>query len=367
MSKKLDDAEFLKEKILASGVSKKVLNKLYKEKQSDSGISKRYSKVSDATIYQNILGDLGISLISQPTVSTSAKSDFQKYLEYRESTRETCLYVWESLKPKIYDLINKVEKVEIEEKLSKAQTDSDQSRIDYFRKNEYKNDVQEFLDEKTTTTEFIYPELIKATNLLENQYVASLLIHDDDWKNPKDYDELYNLDAGLFDAVPKIVKEIFHTIYRAFLQIGHSKYESFPRSSNTFQPHKSFEQENIRLRYPNGRVNPYRAPTRPPPYNQWYHDRAAPDEFLQCFSGIVSFIDSLRNFEAHKEDGDTKQRFNLADRYIKDPLTNMSSPGNFVVLANNSINFLYEFIEIIQIWLDSKKIEKKALSGRIPT
>ncbi len=366
MSKKFDDADFFKEKILANGVTKKELAKLYKEKQSDSGISKRFAKVSDTTIYQNILGDLGISLISQPTVSTSTKSSFQQYLEYRESTRETCLYVWESLKPKIYDLINKVEKVEIEEKLSKAQIDSDQPRIDYFKNKEYKNDVEKFLDEKTTMTEFIYPELIKATNLFENQYVPSLLIHDEDWKHPKDYDELYNLDSGLFDAVPKIVKEIFHTIYRAFLQTGHSKYESFPRSSNVFQPHKSFERENIRLRYPNGRTNPYRAPSYKQ-LDEWYHDMAAPNEFLQCFSGIISFIDSLRNFEAHKEDGDTKQRFNLADRYIKDPLTDMSSPGNFVVLANNSINFIYEFMEIIQIWLDSKKIEKKALSGRIPT
>ena len=52
-----------------------------------------------------------------------------------------------------------------------------------------------------------------------------------------------------------------------------------------------------------------------------------------------------------KQDPNSKDAFDQCGRVIRDPLTNMLSPGNFIILANNSINVIYEVMEIIQIWI----------------
>lgn len=361
MSKTFDESELYREKILESGVSKKELQKLEKEKKTELKKSLgKHGKIDDKSILFLIAKERGIVLVSTSTITTENKSDFERYLDYRDSTRETCLYVINTLEPKIDDLIKQVEIIEVNEKLLIAKSKSDTTKIDFLKNKEYVQLGLEYLDEKIASTEFIHHDLLMVKKYINSYLIPSLFKNDDDWIRPKDYNELYNIDLGLFNDVPKFFKEIMDTVYLSFLRLGHRKYVSqLPTSSNFFQMHKTFENENSFLRYPNGRTPPYNPPKRYDPPEFWVRDFTAPNEFLQFFSGTVSLIDSFRNFEAHKRNASSKDAFDQAGRVIKDPLTDMQSPANFIILANNSVNLIYEIIEVIQIWLDSKAIEKK--------
>ncbi len=359
MSKKYDESELYREKILENGISEKELQKLVKEKKSDlkKNLGK-HGKIDDKSALFLIAKERGIVLISSSTIVLEDKSDFERYLDYRDSTRETCLYLINTLEPKIDDLIKQVEKIEVAEKLVIATKNSNQTMIDFLNNKEYDELGIEYLDRSIASTEFIHHDLLMVKKYIDSLLIPSLFKNDEDWIRPKDFDSLYNIDLGLFDDVPKIFKEIMDTVYLAFLRTGHRKHViHLPTSSGFFPMHKTFENENSYLRYANGRASPYNSPTSRS--EDWVRDHSAPNEFLQFFSGTVGLIDSFRNFEAHKRNASFKDAFDQAGRVIKDPLTGMLSPGNFIILANNSINLIYEFMEIIQIWIDSKKIEKK--------
>jgi hypothetical protein len=378
MSKESTDVEFLKKRILEDGVTEQEIKILLKEMDNESKSLGKYRKIGAYTKLQRIIGERGISITVQPIISSENTNEFQQYLKYRELAREGCSFMWESLKPKMKELIDKIQKVEIEEKLAQAIDDKDQEIINYYQKEEYKKDVEDFLNEKTTMINFIYPNLLKILKELDENYFPSLVDKDDSWKNPKDYENLYAQDVGHFDVVPKLIKEIFQMTYRAFLSNGRSKKVSYPDVDNIYAVHQAFENENTFLRYPEGkRTNQqyrvYRKKVKmdgrwcnddyiPP----WYTDYKAKNEFQQFFAGSISFIDGIRNYEAHKE-GPAKTLFQEANRYIKDPLTQMSSPTNYIVLANCSSIILYELMEIFQVWLDSKVIEKRALDGQFTT
>lgn len=364
MNKKFDESQIYREKILESGISKNELEKLEKEKR----ISLRQSlgkigKIDDKALLLLIAKEQGIVLATSSSIPLEEKSDFEKYLDHRDNTRETCLYVLQALEPKLDDLIKQVEVIEVDEKSNEAKRNSNQQKIDYLKNKEYNQDGKDYLNGKIASTEFIHHDLLMVKQYLNSLLIPSLFKNDEDWIRPKNYDELYNIDLGLFDDVPKLFKEIMDTTYLAFLRTGHRKHVTqLPTSSGFFQMHKTFENENSYLRYTNGRTIPYVPPkTRDPP-EFWVRDYTAPNEFLQFFSGTVSLIDSFRNFEAHKRNASFKDAFDQAGRVIKDPLTDMMSPANFIILANNSVNLVYEFMELIQIWLDSKAIEKKFIT-----
>jgi hypothetical protein len=364
MSKESTDVEFLKKRILEDGVTEQQLKIMLKEMDNESKSLGKYRKVSESTKLQKIMGERGISVLVQPIISLENTNEFQEYLKYRELAREGCSFMWESLKPKIKDLIDKIEKVEIEEKLSQAKDTDD---INYYKKGEYKKGVEDFLNEKTTMTNFIYPNLLKILKRLDEDYFPSLVNQDENWKNPKNYEELYNCDIGFFDSIPKQLKEIFQDVFKAFLEFGRAKYEKYPRGDSLKKPFETFGIENIRLRYPEGRSHEryfYQYQGQP---RDWYTNNERSNEFQQFFAGTINFIDTIRNYEAHKSVGDSKTLFEFADRYIKDPLTQMSSPTNYIVLANSSNIILYELMEIFQVWLDSKIIEKRALNGKFTT
>ena len=363
MIEPFDEAKFYRDAIIDSGITPKELKKLEKDKkQSLKDKLGKLGKIDDKSILQLIAKELAITLVPKSTSPIQNKSDFEKYLDSRNNVRETCLYVIETLEPKLDELIKNVEEIEISEKLKEAQDQSDQNKIDYITNQEYDEDGQKYLNDDIGPTEFIHHDLLYVKKMLMEQLKISLFKEDNDWKQPKDWDALYNIDLGLFTEIPTLFKDIIGLAHLAFLRTGHRKHiETIPTTSSFFQTQKTFENENSYVRYPkNKRTPPYRAPTSGPIENRvWVRNHAAPNEFLQCFVGAGELIDAFRNFQAHKNDPLIKDRFDQAGRVIRDPLTNMLSPGNFIILANNSINVIYEVMEIIQIWIDSKNIEKK--------
>jgi hypothetical protein len=360
MIKPFDDSKFYRDAIIESGITPTELKKLEKvKKQKLKDKLGRFGKIDDKSILQLIAKELAVTLVPKSTTPIENKSDFEKYLDSRNNVRETCLYVIETLESKLDELIKNVEEIEISEKLKEAKDQSDQNRIDYLTNQEYDEDGQKYLNDDIAPTEFIHHDLLYVRKMLMEQLKISLFKEGEDWKQPKDWDALYNIDLGLFTEIPKLFKDIIGLAHLAFLRTGHRKHiDTMPTTSSFFQTQKTFENENSYVRYPTGRTPPYRAPTRGIP-EDWVRDNAAPNEFLQCFLGTGQLIDAFRNFEAHKNDPLIKDRFDQAGRVIRDPLTNMLSPGNFIILANNSINLIYEVMEIIQIWIDSKNIQNK--------
>ena len=182
MSKKYDESELYREKILESGISEKELQKLVKEKKSDlkKNLGK-HGKIDDKSALFLIAKERGIVLISSSTIVLEDKSDFERYLDYRDSTRETCLYLINTLEPKIDDLIKQVEKIEVAEKLVIATKNSNQTMIDFLNNKEYDELGIEYLDRSIASTEFIHHDLLMVKKYIDSLLIPSLFKNDEDY------------------------------------------------------------------------------------------------------------------------------------------------------------------------------------------
>ena len=81
---------------------------------------------------------------------------------------------------------------------------------------------------------------------------------------------------------------------------------------------------------------------------------------MEYHEGVLEHIMSTRNFETHYTDVNSRNRFERAGRKFFDPLTEIEYPGNYILLAGLTVSCVYEFIELLQIWLDSNVIRKKS-------
>ena len=86
-------------------------------------------------------------------------------------------------------------------------------------------------------------------------------------------------------------------------------------------------------------------------------------EFMEYHRGVLDHLVANRNFDEHHDDNNALKLFNEAGRTIIDPLTEMEHPSNYILLAGLTINCVYEFIELMQIWIDSNNIQKKNKKG----
>ena len=141
-------------------------------------------------------------------------------------------------------------------------------------------------------------------------------------------------------------------MYAAF--IPDSKINPAKIDSEGFHDiHKTFEKINNNIRYPpNGNEpNPYTYANRNQHKASW--------ELFEYNTGVLDYVRSQRDFHAHVADVVAPAQFKKAERDVLDPLTEITLPTNYIMLANFSISCVYEIIELLQIWVDSKKIGKK--------
>ena len=215
MIEPFDEAKFYRDTIIDNGITPKELKKLEKDKKLElKDKLGKLGKIDDKSILQLIAKELAITLVPKSTTPIQNKSDFEKYLDSRNNVRETCLYVIETLEPKLDELIKNVEEIEISEKLNEAenkfkisQDQSDQNKIDYLTNQEYDEDGKKYLNDDIAPTEFIHHDLLYVKKMLMEQLKISLFKDDIDWKQPKDWDALYNIDLGLFTEIPKLFKD----------------------------------------------------------------------------------------------------------------------------------------------------------------
>ena len=250
MIEPFDEAKFYRDAIIHSGITPKELKKLEKDKkQSLKDKLGKLGKIDDKSILQLIAKELAITLVPKSTSSILNKSDFEKYLDSRNNVRETCLYVIETLEPKLDELIKNVEEIEISEKLKEAQDQSDQNKMDYLTKQKYHEDGQKYLSDDIGPTEFIHHDLLYVKKMLMEQLKGSLFKEDNDWKQPKDWVALYNIDLGLFSEIPKLFKEIIQTSHLAFLRTGHRQHlRLIPTEKSFHKVHRAFEKRKFLLK-----------------------------------------------------------------------------------------------------------------------
>lgn len=242
---------------------------------------------------------------------TISEVDFENYIVLREKLREVNYGIWVKIDEKLVELIAKTKKI----------------------------------------SPHIAPGIQAAYDDLSQGIIATIL--QGDFPKPKDFAELQSDELALLNEIPESIRKMFNKLFAAYLR--HSTNNALIPDEALYTLLVKFRNENAELRYPDAQTNPYLNSgyrrTREPNYD-W--KKKAPDEFYEYYDGIITCINSIRNFHIHSEDAFTRTQFDLASRRVTDPLSQIQNPGNFIVLANLVILCAYEFIEILQIWIDTQ-------------
>jgi len=265
--------------------------------------------------------------------------NWEKYLQARDDITDFYQVVWEqSLRKTIKELAKKIKEYDpkVYEKLDKQL---------YEDKPENKEEDKSVLGQLMKS---IFTHITPIQKKVEEpEYYKKYLDEKGELKEPTE-SELYEEEQTvLFRTMPEF-EDIFNTVYAAL--VGNAL--SFARSTGIHGLHEEFKTENCRIRYP--KKNPYH-------YDRVKNrfERAASFEFLEFSSGVIDNMNSNRNYITHHKSEPARYRFDKAERSISEPFTKIPHPGNYIMVANLSMSCVYEIIELMQIWLDSKKIGKK--------
>ena len=311
----------------------KIMNNLLKlkpelEGKLDGIISekiKEYEKASGKGIIDEF--DATILLAQELGIPTDPKgplfkfqTDLEIYLEARNEAKNYFEVVWERLKIKISELTEQIKEYDknIHTKLYEA---------------DGINDLEDRMESIFTFNKY---------SLLDGE--------------PENEDDLYREEKRILVETPADFVVIFNKIYRSF--IPGSVWRGPAHTKGFFNIHKQFQRENSEIRYKgvSDKNNPYYNPTSP---KHWTENPTATQEFLEYNRGALDYLTSTRNYSIHRQDGDAREKFDLAGRKISDPFTKIEYPGNYIMLVNLSMSCVYEIIELLQIWVDSNKIGKK--------
>ena len=323
MKKEDTEFELFKDILLEkSDLTEKELEKKILETEKEMKKTLEGKKpVNKVGILHLIAVEEGITLGIQ-SGSSPKGSDLQIYVDARERIKEFHLFTWEKLKEKINELLLKIEN--------------------------FDSNVYQKLEERSC-----YPKLI---SIMDTMFPL------DELPKPKNIKELENFELQLLEDVPVDLQIVFKKTYAAFLYntSSTSTLETF------FEYGKEFKKINAKLRHPDDSTNPFydsASATRHGSRYDWtFHPKVA-FEFMEYHRGVLDHLVATRNFETHHNDTNAGRWFLKANRKISDPLTKMEHPANYVLLSGLTINCVYEFIELLQIWVDSNVINTKS-TGR---
>ena len=265
-------------------------------------------------------------------------SNFKRYLDLRVRVKDTQTLIWESLNDKIIELMKTTEEIT--------------------------PDVSENIKE--------------AYDILSQGIIPS--IFPTDFPISKDFKELQSIENELLRYIPHALKDMFLKLFKGYLK-NSCKNASEPDDSlhNLLE---KFNRENIEIRYQNVQNNPYTTRSRRNnnqnnPYttrsrrnnnqNNPYTTRSrrnnnqsmdwrkkAKNELYEYYGGVIDVLNNMRNFQTHKEEPFFSGMFDLAKRKLSEPISGIDHPGNYITLANLVIFSVYEFIEILQVWIDTQ-------------
>ena len=239
------------------------------------------------------------------------KINLEQYVELREKIRDSNYLVWENLNEKILELIE--------------------------------------------TTENLTPEIVEDIKKAYDDLVQGIIpsVLPVDFIKPKTFQELEMHEITLVENIPEAIRKMFNKLFKAYLK--NSTNNPLLPDETLYNLLTKFNNENVELRYPNNSSNPYQNQAYRRARQQGYNWKSkAADELYSYFDGLLTMLSNIRNFQTHKEDAFTSTQFELAGRKVSDPLSGISNPGNYIVLVNIVILSTYQFIEILQTWVDTQ-------------
>lgn len=290
-----------------------------KKKEMDSRLGRK-GAINDEGACYKIIEEYGLSL--SDSVDLSGESDLQKYIRLRNNLREQNLFTWKKFVERIEQL--KTETVILTPKgLGTSIV----------------KDIDDALEDLDDIVESVFPE------------------NDLDWVNPKNFQELEEIDVALNEEVTKSLRSVFNKLFTPYLKIALSgKMRIRPRMS-IVQLIIQFNNENLELRYPPKVTNPYldseyiKAAKIDPSKYDWL--RNGSDELYHYYSIVGQLESVMRNEEEHKEDPLSRIQFELAQRKEIDPVSGINHPGNYMTLSSLVNLSIYEFVQVMQIWVDT--------------
>ena len=236
-------------------------------------------------------------------------SNFDRYLNLRVRVKDTQTLIWESLNDKIIELMKTTEEItpDVSENIKKAYDDLSQG---------------------------IIPSIFPT-----------------DFPIPKDFKELQSIENELLRNIPHALKDMFLKLFKGYLK--NSCKNALEPDDSLYNLLEKFNRENIEIRYQNVQNNPYTTRSRRD-NNQSMAWRKAKNELYEYYGGVIDVLNNMRNFQTHKEEPFFSGMFDLAKRKLSEPISGIDHPGNYITLANLVIFSVYEFIEILQVWIDTQ-------------
>lgn len=234
-------------------------------------------------------------------------SDFQRYLDLRKNVRDINFLVWESLNDKIIELMKISEDV----------------------------------------TPQIHEDVKKAYDDLSLGIIPT--IFPTDFPNSKNFRELQLYETQLLRDIPHALKDMFLKLFKGFLR--NSTNNRHAPGDTLFNLLEKFNFENVEIRYAGALSNPYLQNNR---HSSGDWRKIAKDELYEYYGGVIDLLKNIRNFQTHKEEPFFSDTFDLAKRKISEPISEIEHPGNYIILTNLVVFSVYEFIEILQVWIDTQ-------------
>jgi len=304
---------FLEEKPeITEAQLKKMISARRKEEDKKLGMK---NSIDEKSALFLIAGELNVNLISSS--GQAPLTELEKYLQGREEFKEFYRYAWEKLKIRIEDLLDQIKKF-------------DSSKYDGFNELDCYPALKGMM-------EFLFPE-----ERLQNS------------KYPKSKEELQEWEHAILRVIPQQLKDFFDTVYFIFFK----NQTITPIREGYYHYNVAFARINAKIRYPDGVENKYKTET--PSGKDWTKHERIPHEFMEYHRGVLDNIISNRNFEIHNKNAGARLKFNKAGRTYSDPLSEIEHPSNYIMTSSLAIHAVYEFIELLQIWVDSNVINKKS-------
>lgn len=234
------------------------------------------------------------------------------YTKARDYSIESLSYVWNKSKPQIEFLISENEKL------------LDISSMRYIK---------------------------TAYDLLSDGIVQSILEEKD--RSLKTINAIKQRELIFFKEIVSVLPDVFNDLFYAYLE--NSQYTQ--RDEHISKLATGFAKYNVDLRYPEIASNPPKFKDTVNINYNWQLGKM--DDLLECYSGVVSLVQSVRNSVSHIKDTRTRNLLKQLKREITEPVNNANSSGNIFVLISIVIVIIHEFREVLQTWLDTIKLGGK--------
>jgi len=238
-----------------------------------------------------------------------SSNDVSDYLQARNFSIESLSYVWNKSKPQLEVLLAENEKL------------LDSSSFAYIK---------------------------NAYDLLSDGIIQSILEEKD--RTLKTIDTIKQREQNFFKQIASALPDIFNDLFYAYLE--NSRYTQ--RDEHISKLAMGFAKYNVDLRYPSIASNPPKFKDTGDINYNWQLGKM--DELLECYSGVVSLVQSVRNSVSHIKDTGTRNMLKKLNREITEPVNSTNSSGNIFVLISIVIVIIHEFREVLQTWLDTIKL-----------